>query len=170
MEVLEMLEDLKNELNESLDKLGNKGISVSLKPNKSWDFLKSLIEKFFDDYDYEAGHFYFNVKLPLPTPSGRFVVVEFDIYHSDYSIQDPKLLKNVYSPNNLKVPHLLISAVFDYEHFFSRKYIEAYFDTLLLLKKAGFDVCHDEVLKLQHYPFIELEIDESEYKLVEFLV
>jgi hypothetical protein len=166
----EILEWVKEDLNEALEKLEvNKGIKLSLKLGKDrWNLLERLIDKF---QDYDNSDVYLNFKLSFPLSSGKSLAIEIDVYYDDnYEVKDPQIEDYIDSPNNLKVANLLISANLDYSYFFSRKTEQEYFSVLLFLKKLGFNICHDEVLKVYYYPFIEFKLRKNEYKLVEYII
>jgi hypothetical protein len=165
----EILEWVREDLNEALEELEvNKGIKLSLKLGKNrWDLFERLINEF-QDYNSSV---YLNFKLSFPLSSGKSLAIEIDVYYDDnYAVKDPQIEDYIDSPNNLKVANLLISANLDYSYFFSRKTEQEYFSVLLFLKKLGFNICHDEVLKVYYYPFIEFKLRKNEYKLVEYII
>ena len=166
----EILEWVKEDLNEALEKLeADKGIKLSLKLGKDrWSLFEHLISEF---QDYDSSDIYLNFKLSFPLSSEKSLAIEIDVYYDEnYAVKDPQIEDYIDSPNNLKVANLLISANLDYGYFFSRKTEQEYFSTLLFLKKLGFHICHDEVLKVYYYPFIEFKLRKNEYKLVEYII
>ncbi len=164
----EMIEWIKQDLNEVLEDLEiEKGIRLSLKLGKDrWNLFERLINEF---YGYNSS-VYLNFKLSFPLSSGKVLAVEFDVFDENYEVKNPKFEDSIDSPNNLKVANLLISANLDYGYFFSTKTEQEYFEVLLFLKRLGFNICHDEVLKVYYYPFIEFKLRKNEYKLVECLI
>jgi len=168
MEALEILEWMKEDLNEALEELEvNKGIKLSLKLDKDrWKLFERLINEF---QDYHSA-IYLSFKLSFSLSSGKSLAIEIDVFDEGCLVKDPQIENYIDSPNNLKVANLLISANLDYGYFFSRKTEEEYFSVLRFLKELGFNICHPEVLKVNYYPFIEFKLRKNEYKLVEYLI
>lgn len=166
----EILEWIEEDLNKALEKLeADKGIKLSLKLGKDrWNLFERLISEF---QDYDSKDIYLNFKLSFPLFSGKSLAIAIEVYNDEnYVVKDPKIEGYIDSPNNLKVANLLISANLDYGYFFSRDTEQEYFSALLFLKKLGFNICHDEVLKVYYYPFIEFKLRKNEYKLVEYVI
>jgi hypothetical protein len=132
-----------------------KGISVSLKIKKEkWDFICELAKEL-DSYTlYPHKGYTITSQILLPTPSRKALNITFHISYYGYSVPYPVF--DWYWTQHLKEPILLIKPSFSLNSAKDKYY--------KFLRKMGLVKGNDYLTE------IKFKLDESEYKLVEYIV